>query len=75
MYALTATAAPPGVQLKFRCELQDVIDAIPHNELLVLLGDLMLGLKCWALMRNPGGVCWEDMGRMIGIRQLLLCVR
>ena len=20
-------------------------------------------------MRNHGGVCWEDMGRMIGIRQ------
>ena len=37
--SVCVSAAPPGVQLKFRCELQDVIDAIPHDELLVLLGD------------------------------------
>jgi len=36
VYALTAT----GLQLQFRCDLQDVVDAIPQDELLVLLGDL-----------------------------------
>ena len=32
-------AAPPGVQSKFRYDLQDIIDAVPQENFLVLLGD------------------------------------
>ena len=57
MYALTATATPPGVQLKFECELQDVIDAIHQNELLVLLG----GFNTRVEVLDPDEESWRGV--------------
>ena len=37
-YAPTAMA-PPRIKLKFYDDLQDTIDRIPHNDILVMLGD------------------------------------
>ena len=37
-YAPTAKA-PPSIKLKFYDDLQDTIDRIPHNDILVMLGD------------------------------------
>ena len=37
-YAPTAKATP-GVKLKFYTDLQDTIDKVPHNDILVMLGD------------------------------------
>ena len=31
--------APPSIKLKFYDDLQDTIDRIPHNDILVMLGD------------------------------------
>jgi len=38
VYIPTA-AAPSGVYSKFMCDLQDTTDAVPCNEMLVLLGE------------------------------------
>jgi len=32
VYTPTAAAAPSGVHSKFRCDLQDTIDAVPYDE-------------------------------------------
>ena len=37
-YAPTAKA-PPGIKTKFVYELQDTLDSVPHNDILILLGD------------------------------------
>ena len=69
MYAPTA-AAPPGVQSKFRCDLQDTVGAVPSGDLLV---SSMLGLESWILMKRVGGVWWSNMAWVKGMRRERSC--
>ena len=40
VYASTAKAPPGNKQKFFFVDLQDTLDKIPHNDILVMLGDL-----------------------------------
>ena len=56
VYAPTA-AAPPGVQSKFRYDLQDTIDAVPRDDFLVLLEDFNARVG----VLGPAKECWRGI--------------
>ena len=56
VYAPTAKA-PQGIKDKFSCELQDVLDRVPPNDVLLVLGDLNARVG----VLKPGDVTWRGM--------------
>ena len=49
--------APPSIKLKFYDDLQDSIDRIPHNDILVMLGDFNTRVG----VLDTGNDLWQDV--------------
>ena len=62
MYAPTAVA-PPGVQTKFRYDLQDTIDAVSQDDFVVLLGDFNARVG----VLGPDEECWRGVVKRHGL--------
>ena len=60
MYAPTV-AAPCGVRLQFRHDLEDVIDTVPQDELLVLLEGFNTRIGLLGPDEDLERVLWGDM--------------
>ena len=62
MCAFAPTAkAPPSIKIKFYDNLQDTIEKIPHNDILVMLGDF--NVKVGVL--DTGNDLWQGVkGRL-----------
>ena len=65
VYAPTA-AAPPGVQSKFRYNIQDTVHAVHQDDLLVLLGDINAGIG----VLGPDEECWRDVVERHGLNEM-----
>ena len=65
VYAPTV-AAPPGVQSKFRYNIQDTIHAVHQDDLLVLLGDINAGIG----VLGPDEKCWRGVVESHGLNEM-----
>ena len=69
-YAPTAKAAP-SIKLKFYYDLQDTIDRIPHNDILVMLGDFNARVG----VLDTGNNLWQGVIGKHGLSDVILWAR